>query len=153
MAWKDNHKHCAALVSAELILYMKTLREIVVFNCSAEDLWEILSDVARCDWVPTIDKIALDGDCRIFEMEGMGQITEKILLSDDQTMTLEYSAIDTPSPIQHHLAIMKVSVIDNQSSSLEWKTEIDPEILADRVHQGMLISIEGLKNVLSNNAG
>jgi len=71
----------------------------VVFNCSAEDLWEILSDVVRCDWVPTIDKIALDGDCRIFEMEGMGQITEKILLSDDQTMTLEYSAIDTPSPI------------------------------------------------------
>ena len=132
---------------------MKKIEEIREFDYEIEEIWKIISDVSRSDWVPGVSKITLENDTRIFEMEGMGQITEKILLLDDQTMTLEYSAIDTPSPIQHHLAIMKVSVIDNQSSSLEWKTEIDPEILADRVHQGMLISIEGLKIVLSNNGG
>ena len=74
---------------------MKTLAERVELDCSAKYLWSILSDVGRCDWVPTIDKITLDGDCRLFEMEGMGTITEKILLKDDEQMTLQYSAIET----------------------------------------------------------
>ena len=39
---------------------MKTLKEEARFNCSAHELWVILSDVGRCDWVPTIDKIALE---------------------------------------------------------------------------------------------
>ncbi len=128
---------------------MRTLREQILFNCSAECLWEILSDVTRSDWVPAIDNIILDGDCRSFEMDGMGKITEKILLLDNPTMTLEYSAIATPTPIEHHLATMTVSAINTLSCQLEWKTEIDPEILADRIHQGMLVSIEGIKNVIS----
>ena len=57
---------------------MKTLKEEVKFNCSADELWAILSDIGRCDWVPTIEKIVLEGDLRHFEMSGMGQITEKI---------------------------------------------------------------------------
>ena len=60
---------------------MKTLEEERIFNCSADVLWSILSDVARCDWVPTVEKITLDGDCRFFEMAGMGRIVERILFS------------------------------------------------------------------------
>ena len=58
---------------------MKTLKEEVHLNCSADELWTILSDIGRSDWVPTIEKISLEGDCRHFEMTGMGKITEKIL--------------------------------------------------------------------------
>ena len=72
---------------------MKTLAERVELDCSAKHLWSILSDVGRCDWVPTIEKITLNGDCRLFEMEGMGTITEKILLKDNDQMILQYSAI------------------------------------------------------------
>ena len=70
---------------------MKTLKEEVKFTCSADELWMILSDVGRCDWVPTIEKITLEGDCRKFEMSGMGQITEKILKQDHASMILQYS--------------------------------------------------------------
>ena len=80
---------------------MKTLKEEVRFNCPAEELWSVLSDVGRCDWVPTIDEITLEGDCRHFEMTGMGQITEKILKQDHANMTLQYSACllyTSPSP-------------------------------------------------------
>ena len=56
---------------------MKVLKEKKVLECSASTLWSILSDVTRCDWVPTINKIELEGDCRVFEMEGMGQIKEE----------------------------------------------------------------------------
>jgi hypothetical protein len=130
---------------------MKTLKEEPIFNCSAENLWNILSDISRCDWVPTIDEIYLEGDCRIFEMEGMGLVKERILLLDNESMKLEYSAVETKMPIKH-LAIMQVSKINEYSCQLEWSTEIDPEIFAEAIHQGMLISIEGIKTVIAGEA-
>jgi hypothetical protein len=107
-----------------------------------------LSDISRCDWVPTIEKITLEGDCRVFEMEGMGSVKEKILLLDNESMTLQYSAIETRTPLQHHLATMKITSIDEDTCQLDWTTEIDPEIFADAIHQGMLISIDGIKAVI-----
>jgi hypothetical protein len=127
---------------------MKTLKEETKFNCSADELWLILSDVGRCDWVPTIEKISLAGDFRHFEMTGMGQITEKILKQDDASMTLQYSAIKTPAPIEHHLATMQIASLNEQECMLSWTTEISPDIFADGIHQGMLISIDGIKKVI-----
>ena len=127
---------------------METLKEEVKFNCSSDELWTILSDVGRCDWVPTIEKIKLEGDCRHFEMTGMGQITEKILKKDNESMTLQYSAIQTPAPIEHHLATMRISSLNEQECMLNWTTEISPDIFAEGIHQGMLISIEGIKKVI-----
>ena len=127
---------------------MKTLKEETKFNCSADELWLILSDVGRCDWVPTIEKISLEGDFRHFEMTGMGQITEKILKQDDASMTLQYSAIKTPAPIEHHLATMQIASLNEQECMLSWTTEISTDIFADGIHQGMLISIDGIKKVI-----
>ena len=127
---------------------MKTLKEDTKFNCSADELWLILSDVGRCDWVPTIEKITLEGDFRHFEMTGMGRITEKILKQDDASMTLQYSAIKTPAPIEHHLATMQIASLNEQECMLSWTTEISPDIFADGIHQGMLISIDGIKKVI-----
>ena len=126
---------------------MKIIAERVKLECSATYLWSILSDVGRCDWVPTIEKITLDGDCRLFEMEGIGTITEKILLKDDEKMILQYSAIETPAPIEHHLATMKIIPNGDSSCFLEWTTAIAPEIFAESIHQGMLVSIEGIKKI------
>tara|TARA_Y100000739_G_scaffold79780_1_gene67800 strand:- start:549 stop:932 length:384 start_codon:yes stop_codon:yes gene_type:complete len=127
---------------------MKTLKEEIQLNCSADELWFILSDVGRCDWVPTIEKITLEGDFRHFEMTGMGQITEKILKQDHTNMMLQYSAIQTPAPIEHHLATMQVAPLNDRECTLSWTTEISPDIFADGIHQGMLVSIEGIKKVI-----
>ena len=127
---------------------MKKLCETQIFECSAKTLWEILSNVSRCDWVPTIKEITLEGDCRLFEMEGMGTVKERILLLDNESMRLQYSAIETPTPIQHHLATMQISSIDESHCKLEWTTEIEPEVFAEVVHQGMVISIEGIKKII-----
>ncbi|MGY8792886.1 MAG: SRPBCC family protein, partial [Gammaproteobacteria bacterium] len=32
---------------------MRVLSERVQLDCSAKKLWSILSDIGRCDWVPT----------------------------------------------------------------------------------------------------
>ena len=127
---------------------MKVLKEKKTLDCSASTLWNILSDVTRCDWVPTINKIELEGDCRVFEMEGMGQIKEQILLLDNETMTLQYSAIETRTPIDHHLATIQIKEDSDNSCILNWSTEIEPDIFAEAIHQGMLLSIEGLKKVI-----
>ncbi len=127
---------------------MKVLKEEIIFDCSAKVLWSILSDISRCDWVPSVSHIMLEGDCRVFDMDGMGQVKEKILLNDSRSMTLQYSAIQTRTPINHHLATMKVSMIDGNKCKLRWTTEIDPEVFSDAVHHGMLISIEGIKKVI-----
>ena len=59
---------------------MKTLKEEAVFNSAASNLWEVLSDVTRCDWIDTVDNIEMEGDCRVFEMSGMGKL-KSVLLS------------------------------------------------------------------------
>ena len=127
---------------------MKILREEFELNCSANELWEILSDVGRSDWVPSIEEIKLNDDCRYFEMEGMGKITEKILKCDEQEMILQYSAIETPVPIEHHLATMQIFPISEQKCSLTWITEISPDTFSNGIHQAMLASIEGIKKVI-----
>ena len=81
-------------------------------------------------------------------MTGMGKITEKILKQDNASRTLQYSAIETPAPIEHHLATMQVTPLNNQECVLSWTTEISPDIFADGIHQGMLASIEGIKKII-----
>tara|TARA_B100000963_G_scaffold272889_1_gene241062 strand:+ start:5038 stop:5421 length:384 start_codon:yes stop_codon:yes gene_type:complete len=127
---------------------MKVLTEKAIFNCRANHLWEIVSDVSRCDWVPSVNSITIEGDCRIFEMDGMGSVTEKILINDSKSMKFQYSAIKTRTPINHHLATIQIREIDSNNCELEWKQEIDPEIFAEAIHHGIMISIEGLKKVI-----
>ena len=127
---------------------MKIIKEIINFDCDAKELWKILTDVSRCDWAPSVDKIIIEDDCRVFEMEGIGQVKEKILLNDTKNMTLKYSAIQTAAPLNHHLATMNVLYVDDGSCKLEWTTEIDPDIFADAIHHGMIISIHGIKEVI-----
>ena len=100
------------------------LKEDIRFNCSAKELWSILSDIGRCDWVPMIEEITLEGDYRHFEMKGMGQITEKILKQDHANMLLQYSAIQTPAPVEHHLATMQIASINDQKCMLSWTTDL-----------------------------
>ena len=54
---------------------MKIIKEIINFDCDAKELWKILTDVSRCDWVPSVDKIIIEDDCRVFEMEGIGPVS------------------------------------------------------------------------------
>jgi hypothetical protein len=127
---------------------LKTIKEEVIFNSAANNLWKILSDVTRCDWIDTVDDIVMEGDCRVFKMAGMGKIKERIIKLDNNSMELQYSAVETVAPIKHHLATIKISEVTANESILDWTTEIDPGMFADAIHQGMLISINGLRKVL-----
>ena len=127
---------------------MKSIEERFVLEAPINEVWNILSDISRCDWLPTVNHVEIEGDCRVFEMEGMGKIKEKIIEINHQNKSLKYSAIETRTPIDLHLACMQLNAISDSSTELVWRTEIEPEIFAEAIRQGMLVSAEGLKKVL-----
>ena len=128
---------------------MKTIEEKRSFNVSPQMIWNIVSDLSRSDWVPGVESITLEDNVRTFKMKGMGRLVEKILKSDHDALELEYSAIETLAPINHHLA--KIKLVSNKDGSTEfiWTTEIDPEEFADAILQGMVSSLDQLELVLS----
>ena len=126
---------------------MKKILEIREFDHPIEVIWKIISDVSRSDWVPGVSKITLKDDTRIFEMEGMGDLIERIISCDSSSYELTYSAIKTAIPIDHHLAKIKL-IEDEDKTVFVWSTEIEPEIFADAIQKGVLASLDGLQNVL-----
>ena len=126
---------------------MKKIEEIREFNCEIEEIWTIISDISRSDWVPGVNKITLENDTRIFEMEGMGDLIERIISCDSSSYELTYSAIKTAIPIDHHLARIKL-IEDEDKTVFVWSTEIEPEIFADAIQKGVLASLDGLQRVL-----
>ena len=128
---------------------MKTIEEKRSFNVSPEMIWNIISDLSRSDWVPGVESIALEDNVRTFKMQGMGRLVEKIIKCDHDALELEYSAIETLAPINHHLAKIKLVSNENDSTDFIWTTEIDPEEFADAILQGMVSSLDQLELVLS----
>ena len=63
---------------------MKSIEERFVLQAPIDEVWNILSDISRCDWLPTVNHVEVEGDCRVFEMEGMGKIKEKIIEVNDE---------------------------------------------------------------------
>ena len=128
---------------------MKTIEEKRSFNVSPQMIWNIISDLSRSDWVPGVESITLEDNVRTFKMKGMGRLVEKIVKCDHDALELQYSAIETLAPINHHLAKIKLVSNDNESTDFIWTTEIDPEEFADAILQGMVSSLDQLELVLS----
>ena len=80
---------------------MKSIKEVRDFEFPTTVIWDIISDISRCDWVPGVESIELEGNRRIFKMSGMGRLVEEILECNDSKMELTYSAIETMAPIGH----------------------------------------------------
>ncbi|CAN0542239.1 unnamed protein product [Scytosiphon promiscuus] len=126
---------------------METVKIDEVLNHPVEDVWAIFADVTRCDWVPAVDVISLRDDVRYFHMEGVGEVAERILLLDHDRHCLQYSAIESPAPLEHHLATIQLSAAE-RGCHLLWTTEIAPDQFLPAIENGMTLSFEGLKKVL-----
>ena len=128
---------------------MEKIKEIKELIYPASSVWSIISDISRCDWVPGVESIELEGNKRVFKMQGMGRLVEEILSCDNDERKLTYSAIETIAPISHHLATIKLTERDDKTI-FEWSTEIDPPEFSDAIRQGMLASLDKLEEVLKN---
>ncbi len=127
---------------------MKTIKIEEHFKQSAGEVWEIFADVTRCDWVPEIEKITLSGDVRKFDMAGLGEVQERIILLDAEQRKLHYSVIKARSVLEHHLA--KIHIIEaDEGCHFFWETEIAPDEYAPAIAQGMQSAFAQLQKILA----
>jgi hypothetical protein len=126
---------------------MKKILEKKTFNHSIDEVWKVISDISRSDWVPGVENIELVDDTRVFKFKGMGDLVEKIITLDNDNYELHYSAIKTDIPINHHLAVIRLESIENKTL-FSWSTEIDPDVFAEGIRNGMLASLAALEVVL-----
>ncbi|MBT8145217.1 MAG: SRPBCC family protein [Gammaproteobacteria bacterium] len=129
---------------------MKTVKLETELDAPVEQVWSIFADVTRSDWVPGVDAITEEDGIRSFNMAGIGEVQEKILKLDHQNHCLQYSAIKTPSGVDHHLAIVQLAPLANDRCRLQWTTEIEPEQFAIAIEQAMKLSLDGLRGVLAS---
>ena len=126
---------------------MKVIEQTRIYSADIAIVWNIISNLSRSDWVPGVERITLKEDTRIFEMQGMGDLVERIIKCDSETKELHYSAIKTQAPINHHLAKIKLENFDGKTKFI-WSTEIDPEIFSDAIEKSMIASLDQLAEVL-----
>lgn len=96
---------------------------------SADDVWALISDFGGLDtWMPGIDSCEVEGDVRKLQTMGM-EIHEKLVEQDDATRTQSYSIVESPMPVEHHLATLSV-VPDGEGSLFTWAYEVTPDDMA-----------------------
>ena len=126
---------------------MKVIEQTRIYSADIAIVWNVISNLSRSDWVPGVERITLKEDTRIFEMQGMGDLVERIIKCDSDTKELHYSAIKTQAPINHHLAKIKLENFEGKTKFV-WTTEIDPEIFSDAIEKSMIASLDQLAGVL-----
>jgi len=129
---------------------MKIVTLDIELDSPVETVWAVFSDVTRCDWVPGVDAISEEDGIRSFNMAGIGEVQEKIIRLDHQEHCLQYSAIKTPSGVDHHLATIELTSLGSNRCRMRWVTEIEPDQFAVAIEQAMNISLDGLRNVLAS---
>ena len=127
---------------------MKKIKIEQHFNQSADEVWAIFADVTRCDWVPAIEKITLSGDVRSFDMAGLGEVQERIILLDAAQRKLHYSVIKARSVLEHHLAKIHITEA-GEGCHFFWETEIAPDEYAPAIEQGMHSAFAQLQKILA----
>jgi hypothetical protein len=127
---------------------MKTVTLAQQLKQAADEVGAIFSDVTRCDWVPAVEKITLVGDVRSFDMAGLGEVQERIVLLDDEQRKLQYSVIKARSLLDHHLATIRVTEA-GAGCHFYWETEIAPDEYAPAIEQGMQSAFAQLQKILA----
>ncbi|ALO47145.1 SRPBCC family protein [Pseudohongiella spirulinae] len=125
---------------------MATVTKHMRLPIPASDLWAIVGNVTRIDWVPVITACTLEGDVRTLEMVGAGTVQERIYRRDSDAMILEYGLINRPA-VALHKANMQVLTVDEHHSELRWTTQIEPDALQLLIELGMQSALDALSQL------
>ncbi|MDA0977728.1 MAG: SRPBCC family protein [Proteobacteria bacterium] len=119
------------------------------FDCPAADLWAVVGAPGRADWVPGVSECKFDGTVRRLTMEGAGEIAEQILGVDPETMSIQYSCIESQPPLESHLAEIQVLATGTTSCRMIWKTSVEPVIVEPFIVRQMRASLLNLSEMLA----
>ena len=118
-----------------------------VFHCEREKIWAIVGNPERVDWVPSASDCVFDGSIRRFQMQGAGQLAERIVRRDEDEMILKYSVIES-SAVDLHLATISLINHEGNKTRFSWTQEFEPAHLEPFIRKGMEDSLVQLDSVL-----
>jgi hypothetical protein len=119
-----------------------------VLPYSPAQVWAIVGDPGRVDWVPGVESAEFDGEVRRFKMEGAGGLAERINQRDEAQMYLEYSVIESTPPLQSHLASITLEA-HPEGTLFVWQTDVEPVAVEPFIAAGMKGSLALLAEVLA----
>lgn len=125
-----------------------TIRIERTFPHPAATVWDVVGNPVRVDWVPGVESCRIDGDIRHFEMEGVGELAERILLCDADQFRLEYGVVESQPPLEHHRAVIQLEDHHN-GSVLIWETEVRPEQAEPIIRRNVEAALDQLGKVLA----
>ena len=112
------------------------------------DVWQIISDPSRIDWVAGVASCDYDGEIRRFKMDGAGALAEQIFSIDHATHTITYGVVESTPPLASHRASMSLSEI-SEGTLLTWRTTVEPAAVEPFIQHGMDASAAKLAEVLA----
>ena len=118
-----------------------------VFHCEREKIWAIVGNPERVDWVPSASDCVFDGSIRRFQMQGAGQLAERIVRRDEDEMILKYSVIES-SAVDLHLATISLINHEGNKTRFSWTQEFEPAHLERFIRKGMEDSLVQQDSVL-----
>ena len=121
------------------------------FAFSAEQIWAIVGDPVRVDWVPGVESCVFDGEVRAFSMGEAGALKERILRRDHATRTLEYTVIESAMPLEHHHAALRLES-EGDGARFIWETSVKPDQVAPFIKRSMNGALDQLENVLAGSS-
>ena len=116
--------------------------EIDVDRTPAE-VWPLVGDFGGLGWMPGVESITVDGDVRTVAMSGM-EIQEKLIALDEDELTITYSIIGGPVPIDSHEATISVTPAGD-GSHVSWSVTSAPDGTAaffKAVYEGALQALK-----------
>jgi hypothetical protein len=123
------------------------IHKIVPFACSPQQLWEIVGTPDRVDWVPGVTNCEFDGEVRSLSLPGAGSIKERILAHDDQAMTMQYSCIESPAPLEKHLASIQITASPG-GCEMQWQTEVEPAAFEPFIEDSMNGALKQIQTII-----
>ncbi len=126
---------------------MSRFEKTAEFPVPSHRLWEIIGNVSRIDWVPTITKCSFDGKIRTMTMLGVGEIQEEIFLCDQESMLLEYGVVNNTF-VKTHQATMRI-IPQLGRCTLVWTVVIEPDSLSTLIEDGVQTALDTLSEMLT----
>src|SRR5438552_2126305 len=119
-SWCRTRWRCSSSARVPGCCAMGSATNEIDIDRPADDVWKVVRDFGGlAAWMPGIDSCRVEGDDRILEMMGM-ELTERLLRLDDDARTLAYGITNSPMPIEHHEATIRVTAVDDRTSHVTY---------------------------------
>lgn len=108
---------------------MTQLSVTKTINVPAAKVWEKVSSFRAIEDFSPIEKSVTEGEgvgaTRQCYMPDGAEISERLELVDDATMTLQYKITEGPFPITDYLSTVKVKAVGDNTCEVTWGSEFN----------------------------